>query len=1012
MFVKKIVYLPNIMYMSVGMQRRVIRLVLAAMAVVVTTVAEAQITTTDNRLKDIEQMLELRRWGEARASLDRLSAEIDPVVNLYDKEWVEYSRVRCAVELDMSDAEEMMIYFIENYTSSIYRNDVRFMLAQYYCDDNDFVRAEREFAEVDYKALDKRNRERYDIRMGYIYFLQKDYLMAIQHFSKIAKSSEYYPHALYYRSYIRYYNGENSVAREGFRQLTDNDTYRYLIPFYLLQIEYREGNYDYVIAEGAKLLDVASETTRPDLERIIAESYFVKGDYANAIRYISEYPATLMGRQENYILGYSLYRMARYKEAIAPLAKVCGANDALTQNAAFHLGDCYLRIKDKEHAADAFAMAAVDGFNDNISEEALLNYGRLKFELGGGRFNEAVNVLQSYLQRYPGTKHESEVKALLIAAYYNSKDYDAAYAAIKEYPNPDSEIRAAQQKVAVLRAVKAVDRGDLATAEKLLKEAEKISLVPKYNALQLYWMGEVAYAQGDMERAVECYEAYMRRAPKSAKEYNFAHYGVGYAHFNRGEMDAAAASFNEFVRGYTNRDNYLYDAQNRLGDARFALRDFANARKAYKVVEQSASELRHYAGYQMAMVDGIDQRAEDKIERLKAIVAEKEGGYVDDAWYELGRSYIAQEQYKQGAATLQDFVDNDSSSPYYIAALSDLALAYYNIGKKSEARSCYERVVAYDPQSSAALEAMRGIREIYVSEGRVDDYFAYAECSGVQSDMSVAARDSLSFAVAKNLYLEGDMASASRHLKNYLEGFENGYNRTEALFYLSDCHVAAGDNDSALKSMEELLSHGRTQYTERVLDVYARMSFDMARYDKSAWAYLELYEVAYEKPKRAMASEGYVDAVLEWGDAAMLGSMADNVLAMEDATTWAKRQATLIKANILMAAGGIAEATPLYGRLAEDRMTEEGAEAYYHLVEITYNEDRYADAENMVYDMGACGSMYWQAKCFLLLGDIMVKMNNTFQARATYQSIVDGYSVKDDGIIEEAHRRIAQLPKE
>ena len=71
-------------------------------------------------------------------------------------------------------------------------------------------------------------------------------------------------------------------------------------------------------------------------------------------------------------------------------------------------------------------------------------------------------------------------------------------------------------------------------------------------------------------------------------------------------------------------------------------------------------------------------------------------------------------------------------------------MAYYNINQRSEALKCYEEVVAYDPQSSAALEAMRGIREIYVGEGRIDDYFAYAERSGVQSDMSAAARDSLS----------------------------------------------------------------------------------------------------------------------------------------------------------------------------------------------------------------------------------------------------------------------------
>jgi TolA-binding protein len=61
--------------------------------------------------------------------------------------------------------------------------------------------------------------------------------------------------------------------------------------------------------------------------------------------------------------------------------------------------------------------------------------------------------------------------------------------------------------------------------------------------------------------------------------------------------------------------------------------------------------------------------------------------------------------------------------------------------------------------------------------------------------------------------------------------------------------------------------------------------------------------------------------------------------------------------------------------------------------------------------MGDCGSSYWQAKIFILLGDTLVKTKNTFQARATYQSIVDGYSPKDDGIVDEAKKRISNLPK-
>ena len=44
---------------------------------------------------------------------------------------------------------------------------------------------------------------------------------------------------------------------------------------------------------------------------------------------------------------------------------------------------------------------------------------------------------------------------LLIAAYYNSRDYDAAYRAIRSMPSTDADIRAALQKITYFRALEA-----------------------------------------------------------------------------------------------------------------------------------------------------------------------------------------------------------------------------------------------------------------------------------------------------------------------------------------------------------------------------------------------------------------------------------------------------------------------------------------------------------------------------------------------------------------------------
>ena len=139
--------------------------------------------------------------------------------------------------------------------------------------------------------------------------------------------------------------------------------------------------------------------------------------------------------------------------------------------------------------------------------------------------------------------------------------------------------------------------------------------------------------------------------------------------------------------------------------------------------------------------------------------------------------------------------------------------------------------------------------------------------------------------------------------------------------------------------------------------------------------------------------------------------MADDVLAMSDATEWAVRQAKLSKANVLREEGDRKQAIDIYTELSKNRKSVEGAEAYYRLIEDDFQTGNYESAEQRVYELGECGSMYWQAKMFIILGDVLVKNGNTFQARATYQSIVDGYTPTDDGVVDEAKQRIASMSK-
>ena len=89
----------------------------------------------------------------------------------------------------------------------------------------------------------------------------------------------------------------------------------------------------------------------------------------------------------------------------------------------------------------------------------------------------------------------------------------------------------------------------------------------------------------------------------------------------------------------------------------------------------------------------------------------------------------------------------------------------------------------------------------------------------------------------------------------------------------------------------------------------------------------------------------------------------------------------------------------------------EGAESAYRVIEAEYKAGNADQAEQLIYALSEAQSpqTYWVARAFIVLGDIYRDKGDDFQARATYRSIVDGYSPADDGIVDEARQRIESL---
>ena len=991
-------------------RKSVLILLLAVMNI---GLAEAAVSTDIKRETErATSLIEHGRYAEARHVLTSLRRHV-PIDDEVLVRHIDFELALCASELHDNEAEKIMLAFLRRYPESVHVNDVRFMLAMYYCEREEYANARKYLDMVSYKALTADNKERYNMRMGYIEFTSGNYDKAYKLFSTLSPTGNYADHAVYYKSYIHYARGEYKEAYKGFDSLKKSDNYSKVIPYYLFQIEFARGNYQYVVKSGDELLKQSVEVERTELMRVIAEAWYRLQGYNKAFLYMSMYQRSggKMGREENYILGYSAYRSTDYATAIEALRKVAEGSDELAQNASYHLADCYIRRDDKRQAIHAFAMAADEKYNNEISEDALFNYGKLLFETGGGTFNESINVLTRYVTKYPDSERADEARELLIAAYYNSHDYEMAYKAIKAFPNPDGTQRAALQKIAYFNGLEYFMVGDYVKAKAKLDEAQKIGVSPKYNALCLFWLGEIAYISGNYAEAISYYDYYLRRAPKTEKEYQMALYNLGYAHFTQKDMAKSQKAFEGFIWLYKAADRYRADAFNRLGDAQYSQRKYADAVKSYEGAVALGTAEQDYAKYQRAISLGLAGKTTAKIGALRQMQGENCGDYNDDAAYELGRTYVSLGRYADGASVLEGFVEKYPQSPYYTPALLDLGLVHFNLGNSDKSLHYYDRIISSAPQSKAAKDAMQSVREIYVAKGNINDYFAYAERTGVECDLSVMARDSLSFRAAQNIYLADRIAEAISHLKGYLENYPKGYYTNDALFCLSDCYLKSDSLDRAVESLKLLAEQPQNQYTIPVVEKLAHVTFDNGIYEESAQAFRRMYELADGPTARMESANGYAESVLLRKDDDALMAMANDLDTLADVDATMLRRVRFAKAKVHTSRGESVEARKIYEMLAADVSNVEGAESAYRVIEALFGEAKLDECEQKIYALADSKTphSYWLGKAFILLGDIYVQRNDLFQAKATYRSVVDGYTPVDDGVVAEAQSKLEKL---
>ncbi|QYJ67493.1 tetratricopeptide repeat protein [Flavobacterium litorale] len=982
--------------------RKINRLLLIAVSLYGIHVSAQQSSIYTHDLKDFEKGVVLYNQKQYQAAQILFEKTKKQNQDMEVQSDCAYYIANCAIRLNQMNADMLMEDFVEDYPTSTKQNQAYIEVASYYFGQGKYAQALKWYEKVDEGDMSTTDKERYNFQKGYGYFKAGDKKQASKYLNKVINSKEYGSQAKYYLGFIAYESDNYKDATDYFEQVEDQDRYKEKMSYFQADMNFKLGKFQKAIDLGKEQLAKSSPAEKSELNKIIGESYFNLKQYYDAIPYLKEYRGK-KGRWNNtdfYQLGYAYYMQSDYESAIAEFNKIVSGNDAVAQNAYYHLGESYLKTDKKQQALNAFKNASEMDFDAKIQEDAYLNYAKLSYEIGNP-YQSVPEVLNSFISKYPQTPFKQEVQNLLISSYITSKNYKEALTLLEKNKSPEN--RLAYQKVAFYRGMELYTDGNYQAAYDLFKKSLAERRDARFTARATFWKGETEYVLDQFSEALLSFKQFMQFAEaKGTPEYKNINYNIAYTYFKLKEYEQAAKHFQTYIDTNKNDNVRLNDAYLRLGDSHFVSGKYWPAMEAYnKAIDMKGIDA-DYALYQKAISYGFVARNEKKIEDLtKFVQSYPKSKYADDALYELGNTYVTENNTSKAIQTYDRLITNYKNSSYVSRAIMREALIYYNAKEDDKALAKFKKVVADFPNTPEAMEAVSTARLIYVDSGRTDEYAAWVKTLNFV-DVSDADLDNTAFEAAEKQYLQNNTKQAISSLNSYIAKFPNGISLLKAHFYLAQAYFSDALENNAVPHYEFVISKSRNEFTEQALARLSQIHLKNNDYPK-AIPVLKRLETEAEYPQNVtFAQSNLMKSYYDQKEYANAVVYAEKVMANDKIEDRIKSDAQIIIARSAVKTNNMEKAKTAYAKLFTIAKGELAAEALYYDAYFKNKDGKYEASNQSVQQLSKdySGYKYFGAKGLIVMAKNFYGLNDSFQATYILESIVKNFTDYPDVIAE------------
>ena len=907
-----------------------------------------------------------------------------------------YYEAFCAIRLKQRNADELMNTFFEKFPTSTKRNTAFLEVGDYYFNNNNYSYALKWFSKVNENNLTGYNQEEFTFKKGYAMFAVGSFANSKKYFSKLLNSEKYGAQAKYYVGYMAYQDDDYVEADKYLNQVAGNKGYDDEIPYYMANIKFKTGKFQAAIDAAQPLLQESNGIQLSELNKIIGESYFNLNEFDNAIPYLLEYKGK-KGKFNNtdyYLLGYAYYQQKNYDDALIWFTKIIDGNNAVSQNAYYHMAECYLKNDRKQEALNAFRNAKQMDFNPEIKQDAWLNYAKLSYEIGNP-YKSTAEVIQEYIEAYPEEIDQSEIKDYLISAYLAVSDFQGALDYLK---NKDSENIEAYSKVAYLYGIQLFNEENYEKAIVNFDLSIDANTNSSYQAKSLFWKGESQYRLKKYEDALKSFEAFKLFTDNlDLNEKRILLYHMAYTYFQLKDYNKAGGHFNEFILASDNT-KLITDSYLRLGDCFFALSNYFKAIPSYeKVIEANDTDV-DYAQLQIAFCYGYMGETDKKIAALLNFTeVNLKSTLRDDAFYELGNSYLKQNKVDKAMAAYDEVVVNYRMSSLVSKSLLKQGLVYFNADQSDKALEKYKIVVNNYPGTDEATEAVSNAKQIYVQQGRVDEYEKFIR----NVDFISVTDDDIEhtmFASAEQFYLSNNLTKAIESLQKYLDRYPKGAYLLTANFFLADAYTRTDQKAKAIPYYELILELDKNQFTEKSLISVAYFYLDQENWEKAIEILSRLEKEAETEQNIIFAQSNLMKGnyALKNFDTAV--GYAEKVMENEKLEPKIISDAQIIIARSAFATGDFLKAQDAFKIVEETTSGELKAEAIYYDAFFKNEEGNYKLSNVSVQKLASEFSQfrYWGGKGLIIMAKNFYELEDAYQATYILESVIQKFSEFED----------------